>query len=101
MKARVLVIAAVLGCSTAAWAADAPAVYDKKCKACHSIAGAGGPAAKTGGPLDDVGSKRDVAWLRDYLKDPKSKLPTAKMPKLNLPDEDVNALVAYLLTLKK
>jgi cytochrome c5 len=35
-----------------AWAADGAAVYDKKCKACHSIAGVGGPMAKMGGTLD-------------------------------------------------
>ena len=83
------------------WAGDGAAIYDKKCKACHSIGGVGGPMAKTGGALDDVGSKRDQAWLRDFLKDPKSKMPNAKMPKVSLSDEEFNAVVAYLLTLKK
>jgi len=75
-------------------------VYDKKCKSCHSIAGVAGPMAKVGGPLDGVGAKRDEAWLRAYFKDPKSKLPDAKMPKMSLPDADWDALVAYMLTLK-
>lgn len=84
------------------WAADGSAVYEKKCKACHSIAGVGGPMAKQlGGPLDGVGAKRDEAWLKEYLKDPKSKMPNAKMPKVSLSDEEFNAVVAYLLTLKK
>ena len=83
------------------WAADGAAIYDKKCKACHSIGGVGGPMAKTGGALDDVGSKRDEAWLRDFLKDPKSKMPNAKMPKVSLSDEDLNAVVTYMLSLKK
>lgn len=83
-----------------AWAADAPEVYNKKCKACHSIAGVGGPMAKTGGALDDVGAKRDDAWLRAYLKDPKSKMDGAKMPKLSLSDADTDQIVTYLLTLK-
>ena len=78
------------------WAADAPAVYDKKCKSCHSIAGVAGPMAKLGGPLDGVGSKRDEAWLRAYLTDPKS-----KMPKLPLSAEDMDAVVKYMLSLKK
>jgi mono/diheme cytochrome c family protein len=83
-----------------AWSADAPEVYNKKCKACHSIGGVGGPMAKTGGALDDVGAKRDDAWLRAYLKDPKSKMDNAKMPKLGLSDADTDQIVAYLLTLK-
>ena len=45
------------------WAADGSAVYDKKCKTCHSIGGVGGAMAKMGGPLDGVGAKRDEAWL--------------------------------------
>ena len=83
-----------------AWAAEAPEVYTKKCKACHSIGGAGGPMAKTGGALDDVGAKRDEAWLRAYLKDPKSKMDKAKMPKLTLSDAEWDQVVAYLMTLK-
>ncbi len=83
-----------------AWSAEAPEIYNKKCKACHSIAGAGGPMAKTGGALDDVGAKRDEAWLRAYLKDPKSKMDNAKMPKIAVSDAEMDQLVAYLLTLK-
>ena len=86
--------------SGTAWSADAPAVYDKKCKACHSIGGAGGPMAKVGGALDGIGAKRDEAWLRAYLKDPKSKVADSKMPKLTLSDAELDQIVAYLLTLK-
>ena len=84
-----------------AWAADGAAVYDKKCKACHSIAGVGGPMAKTGGALDGVGSKRDAAWIKAYIKDPKAKDPNAKMPKMMLGDDDLDAVAGYLMTLKK
>ena len=83
-----------------AWAADAPAIYDKKCKSCHSVGGVGGPMAKMGGALDDVGAKRDEAWLKAYLKDPKSKMDTAKMPKVALSDAEFDQVVAYLVTLK-
>lgn len=83
-----------------AWAADAPAVYDKKCKACHSVGGVGGPMAKMGGALDDAGAKHDEAWLRAYLKDPKSKMDNAKMPKLSLSDPEWDQIVAYLMGLK-
>jgi cytochrome c2 len=81
-------------------AQDAPPVYDKKCKVCHSVAGVAGAMAKTGGPLEGVGAKRDEAWLRSYLQDPKSKIPNSKMPKLSLSEEDLSALIGYLLALK-
>jgi mono/diheme cytochrome c family protein len=87
-------------CAGAAWAADGQKIYDEKCKACHSIGGVGGPMAKMGGPLDGVGSKRDAAWLKAYIADPKSKMPDAKMPKLNLSDDDLAAVVQYVQTLK-
>jgi nitric oxide reductase subunit C len=95
-----LVIAGVaLGAATAR-AADAPEVYDKKCKLCHSIKGNGGKQAEKGGPLDGVGSKRDAAWLEKYLRDPKSAIPDAKMPKLKYTDEEMKTLVDYMLSLK-
>lgn len=94
------VIVLMLAVSAQAWGVDAQALYDKKCKVCHSLAGVKGQKAELGGPLDGVGSKRDEAWLREYFKDPKSKIPNAKMPKLNLPSEEWDALVAYLLSLK-
>ncbi len=67
---------------------------------CHSIKGVGGKMAKTGGPLDGVGSKRDEAWLRAYFAEPKSKIPNAKMPKISLSKEDWDAVIQYMLSLK-
>jgi len=80
--------------------AAAPEVYEKKCKLCHSIKGEGGKLADKGGALDGVGSKRDAAWLEAYLRDPKSKMPDAKMPKMKLSDDELKALVDYMLSLK-
>ncbi|HWP66455.1 MAG TPA: cytochrome c [Candidatus Limnocylindria bacterium] len=88
-----------IACSVAQ-ADDAKALYDKKCKVCHSLGGEGGKFADKGGPLDGVGSKRDEAWLRAYFADPKSKIADAKMPKLKLTDAEWDALVAYMLSLK-
>jgi mono/diheme cytochrome c family protein len=100
--ARVMLvgIAFVVATAVVARAADAPAVYDQKCKSCHSIGGVGGPMAKIGGPLDGVGSKRDEAWLKAYIADPKSKMADAKMPKLNLSAAELDAVTAYMLSLK-
>jgi mono/diheme cytochrome c family protein len=100
MLTRVAGMIALLTCATAAFAADGQQIYEQKCKACHSIGGVGGPMAKLGGPLDDVGAKRDEAWLKAYFKDPKSKISDSKMPKMNLPDADWDAVTKYMLTLK-
>jgi mono/diheme cytochrome c family protein len=80
--------------------AAAPEAYEKKCKLCHSIGSEGGKQAEKGGKLDGVGAKRDAAWLKAYIEDPKSKMPEAKMPKLKLSPEELDALVAYMQTLK-
>jgi len=55
-KGIVVTVLASMAAGSIAWAGDPPAIYDKKCKVCHSIGGVGGPMAKSGGPLDDVGS---------------------------------------------
>ena len=83
-----------------AGADEGKAIYETKCKTCHSVGGEGGKMADKGGPLDGVGAKHDAAWLRAYLKDPKSQIPDAKMLKLPLSDQQLDDLVAYLLTLK-
>jgi len=100
VKRIALAVAALSLCTGASWAADGQQIYDAKCKACHSIGGVGGPMAKMGGPLDDVGAKRDEAWLKTFFKDPKSKIPDAKMPKMTLSDADWDAVTKYMVTLK-
>ena len=100
MKRIFLGIAALAVLSQVAWAADGAAVYEKKCKTCHSIGGVGGPMAKNGGALDAAGAKGE-AYLKEYIKDPKSKKADSKMPKATLSDEDLGAVVSYLVSLKK
>ena len=80
--------------------AEAPEVFNNKCKTCHSVAGVAGPMAKLGGPLDGVGAKHDEAWLKAYIENPKSKMPESKMPTLKLSADELNAVVSYLSTLK-
>jgi mono/diheme cytochrome c family protein len=82
------------------WAEEAPPLYKQKCELCHSIAGVGGKKKEVGGPLDGVGSKRDDAWLRAYIADPKSRMDDAKMPKFKLAPPDMDAMVKYMLSLK-
>jgi nitric oxide reductase subunit C len=83
-----------------AGADEGKALYQQKCKVCHSVAGDAGKMADKGGKLDGVGAKRDAEWLTKYLRDPKSVMPEAKMPKLKMTDQELADYVAYMLTLK-
>jgi nitric oxide reductase subunit C len=94
------IVVALSGRQAAAGADEGKALYDQKCKICHSIAGEAGKMADKGGPLDGVGSKRDAAWLKKYMADPKSAMPDAKMPKMKLGEKQLDDLIAYMLTLK-
>ena len=96
----IVVIGITIASSLARAEGSGEELYQKKCKLCHSIKGEGGKQAEKGGPLDGVGGKRDRAWLEKYLQDPKSMLPESKMPKLKYTDDELKALVDYLLTLK-
>ena len=85
--------------------AKGEAVYvAQKCSLCHSIAGKG----QAKGPLDDVGGKLKADDIREWILNPvkmaKDHNATRK-PVMraysNLPKEDLDALVAYLSSLKK
>lgn len=106
LVAYVLVLGVLF--ALAATAQDAVArgekVYaDQKCTVCHSIAGKG----NVKGALDEVGSKRSADEIRAWITDAKSmaaKTGAARKPPMKmfaLPTEDVDALVAYLQTLRK
>ena len=69
----------------------------ERCGRCHALAGEGGTL---GGALDGVGTKRDRPWLREYLRDPKSKVENAGMPPVELPDPELEAIIDYLEALK-
>jgi mono/diheme cytochrome c family protein len=95
-------------CAASAAAQDAKArgekvFADQKCSLCHSIGGKGN--AK--GPLDDVGGKLSADEIRAWITDAKgmtAKTKATRKPEMKaftLPKEDVDALVAYLSTLKK
>ena len=75
----------------------------QKCSKCHSIAGKGNAKGK----MDDVGSRLTAVELKEWLVDPiamavkhkKDRKPPMK--KTAIPAGDVDAIVAYLSTLKK
>lgn len=74
------------------------AVYDETgCATCHAVAGIGG---RTGPSLDGVGKKYDAEKLKEILLNPKTLNPNTVMPPFEGSEEDLDALVAYLLSLK-
>jgi mono/diheme cytochrome c family protein len=76
---------------------------EQKCTLCHSVGGKGNPK----GPLDDVGDKLSAGDIREWITDAKgmtAKTKATRKPEMKaytLPKEDVDALVAYLSTMKK
>jgi mono/diheme cytochrome c family protein len=81
------------------------AVYTaQKCSVCHSIAGKG----KKTNPLDGVGAKLSADDIKQWIVDPKGAAAKAKSTKkppmpakyASLPAADLDALVAYLASLK-
>jgi len=86
-------------------ASEGQALFQQKCKACHTIGG-----GKLVGPdLQDVAKQRDLAWLKSFIAAPDKLIasgdPTAKqlvdqfivkMPNLGLTSDQVDALAAYL-----
>jgi mono/diheme cytochrome c family protein len=81
------------------------AVYAaQKCSMCHSIEGKG----QAKGPLDGVGTKLKADEIREWVLHPADmtkKTNAERKPSMraypNLPKEDLDALVAYLASLKK
>jgi mono/diheme cytochrome c family protein len=75
----------------------------QKCSTCHSVAGVGSKMA----PLDGAGSKLTAAEIKAWITNPDpltEKLatkPKIKMKKYTLPDAELDALVAYVASLKK
>jgi mono/diheme cytochrome c family protein len=106
---RLLVTGLFLGIAATAAAQDAKIaagekVYvEQKCSVCHSIAGKGNQK----GALDDVGSKLTPAEIRAWIVDAKGMTAKTKaerkppMRTYNLPNDQLDALVAYLSILKK
>jgi len=77
----------------------------QKCSVCHSIGGKGN--AK--GVLDGVGSKLSADEIREWIVDPAAMTAKTKAPRKpvmpakykSLPKADLDALVAYMVSLKK
>lgn len=70
---------------------------EMKCPMCHKMDGVGG---KIGPELSGVGSRKDAEWIKGFLKDPKSVIPDTKQPPFKGTDEQLEAIVTYLGSLK-
>ncbi|NOZ68505.1 MAG: c-type cytochrome, partial [Deferribacteres bacterium] len=68
------------------------------CTGCHAVNGRGSAFAPD---LSDTGGKLRPGWLLRWLKNPRAVNPYARMPDLMLTDNEVQALSAYLMTLKR
>ena len=88
-----------------ALAAKGAKIYEaQKCMTCHAVAGKGN---KTN-PLDGVGKKLSADEIRQWIVDPvamTAKMKSTKKPPMpkrydKLPAADLDALVAYLQSLK-
>lgn len=85
--------------------ADGAKVYAaQKCSICHSVAGVGNKKL----PLDGVGGKLTADQMREWIVNPaeaaKKHNSTAKPPMrayANLPKPELDALVAYMMSLDK
>jgi mono/diheme cytochrome c family protein len=103
-----LALAATLGLCRTAAAQDAKKgqeVYTaQKCQSCHAIGGKGGKVS----PLDGVGGKLSADDIRQWITHPKDAAAKAKSTKkplmpakyASLPAADLDALVAYMASLK-
>ncbi len=105
------ILASWMTAAQAAQAQDAAAVKRgqevyaaQKCQMCHAIAGKGGKA----NPLDGVAAKLSAADLKLWVTNPtemSAKAKSTKKPPMpnkygSLPAADIDALVAYMQTLK-
>ena len=70
---------------------------DQGCYGCHTAEKMGTPI---GPDLSRIGAKHDATYLTRWLRDPSMQRPSAHMPKLQLTETEVQALAAYLGSLR-
>jgi len=112
MTRRVMLALAALVWSAGSAAAQDKAAIDRgikvyaeqKCGVCHSIDGKG----NVKGPLDSVGLRLSADDVREWMLRPAEmhkKTKAERKPFMraypNLPKDDLDAIVAYMLSLKK
>ena len=72
----------------------------KGCLGCHVASGFDRPE-RIGPMLDGIGEKANLGWIQTWLSKPKDYLPETIMPFFDLKENQVKALSAFLVSLKK
>jgi cbb3-type cytochrome oxidase cytochrome c subunit len=67
------------------------------CHGCHMVGKMGTPI---GPDLSRIGSKYSRAYIERWLRDPAAQRPNAHMPALELTEDQVKALAAFLASLR-
>lgn len=75
-------------------------LYEVKyqCQSCHTIGGTGG---YVGPNLNNAGGWLTPAWIEAWLRNPQALIPDTIEPRRNFTDTEVQALTAYLMTLRQ
>ncbi len=75
-------------------------LYEVKyqCQACHTIGSSGG---YVGPSLNNVGNWLNASWIKAWLRNPQALVPDTIEPRRTFTDQEIEALTAYLLTLKQ
>jgi cytochrome c oxidase subunit 2 len=71
--------------------------FDQGCFGCHTVGKTGTPI---GPDLSHVGAQYSPSYLTGWLRDPVAQKRTAHMPKIELTEQEIEALVAYLSSLR-
>ena len=70
-----------------------------RCNICHTTNGKGGNHTEIDAPdLTKVGSKVTKEWLFNWIRDPKKYFPETKMPRYRFSDQELAALVEYIVS---
>jgi cytochrome c2 len=75
-------------------------LYEVKyqCEDCHTIGSTGG---YVGPNLNNVGNWLTPAWIEAWLRNPQALVPGAIEPHRQFTEDEIQALTAYLLTLRQ
>jgi len=85
---------------TPAMAALGKQLYEVKyqCQSCHTIGGTGG---YVGPNLNNAGGWLTPAWIEAWLRNPQALIADSIEPRRNFTEDEVEALTAYLMTLRQ
>ena len=105
MIARSALLLAIVVMSSCVQAQDGAALVtrgqtvfrDQGCYGCHTVGAMGTPIAPD---LSHIGAKRDHVYLVRWLRDPSAVRAAAHMPKIQLSESEIEALAAYLSSLR-